>query len=75
MSRGLHLMQLPAKKRSRLVRMARASLGLTQAELADRIGTTPERLGRIERGEADLYLSEFVELCLVLALRPRKHGP
>jgi DNA-binding XRE family transcriptional regulator len=75
MSRAMHLMQLPAKKRSRLVRLARRRLGMTQGQLAAEIDTSPERLGRIERGEADLYLSEFVDLCLVMALRPRKRAP
>ena len=54
------------KRRGRFVRAVRKKMKLTRPQLAKKLGTTPQRLGRIERGEADLWLSEFFELCLVI---------
>jgi DNA-binding XRE family transcriptional regulator len=41
----------PYKKLARIVIMRRASLGLTQAELASRMGTTASAISRIESGQ------------------------
>ena len=60
------VMSWDQKKRGRFVRAAREAMKLTRKQLARKIGTSPARLGRIERGEADLWLSEFFELCLVI---------
>ncbi|MBI3556055.1 MAG: helix-turn-helix transcriptional regulator [Deltaproteobacteria bacterium] len=71
-SRLTRLMELSPKKRGQLVRAARVSLDMSQCKFAHHIGMEPQRLSRIERGESDLYFSELVELCLVMALRRRK---
>lgn len=41
----------PYEKLARIVIMRRASLGLTQAELAERMGTTASTISRIESGQ------------------------
>jgi ribosome-binding protein aMBF1 (putative translation factor) len=41
----------PYEELARIVIMRRASLGLTQAELADRMGTTASAISRIESGQ------------------------
>lgn len=63
------VMSWDQKKRGRFVRAQRQAMKLTQRQLARKIGTSPERLGRIERGQADLWLSEFFELCLLIGMR------
>src|SRR5664279_125749 len=41
----------PYEELARIVIMRRAALGLTQAELADRMGTTASAISRIESGQ------------------------
>lgn len=41
----------PYEELARIVLMRRAALGLTQAELADRMGTTASAVSRIESGQ------------------------
>ncbi len=41
----------PHEELARIVLMRRAALGLTQAELADRMGTTASAVSRIESGQ------------------------
>ena len=60
------VMSWDQKKRGLFARAARETMNLTRRELARKIGTSPARLGRIERGLADLWLSEFFELCLLI---------
>lgn len=63
------VMSWDQKRRGRFVRAQREAMQLTQRQLAREIGTSPERLGRIERGQADLWLTEFFELCLLIGMR------
>ena len=60
------VMSWDQKRRGRFVRKQRQAMKLTRPQLARKLGMSPSRLGRIERGEADLWLSEFFELCLVI---------
>ena len=41
----------------------RLKAGLTQEQLADRIGTKKSFISRVERGHADIPLSTLVKLC------------
>lgn len=61
-------MTLPAMGRD--LRARRRSLGLTQAGLAQAVGTRPVMVGRWERGEALPSLDEAVRLAEVLDLDP-----
>jgi transcriptional regulator with XRE-family HTH domain len=49
-------------------RTARAKLNLTQEELSERVGVTPEALGRIERGHALPSFPTFQRLAAALGL-------
>jgi transcriptional regulator with XRE-family HTH domain len=63
------VMSWDQKKRGRFVRKQRRAMKLSRAELARLLGMSLAKLGRIERGEADVWLSEFFELCLVIGTR------
>ncbi len=64
---------------ARTLRTARASQGLTQRELAERIGLTQAQISRFEGGHVDLRLSSLVELArgagVEVMLIPRKAVP
>lgn len=49
--------------------VAREKAGLTQAELAERIGTDQASISRIERGERNITLETLAKLAKVLGLR------
>lgn len=51
-----------------ILRQARQEAGLTLAALAPDLGCTPERLGRIELGEADIPLTQLQALSDVLGI-------
>lgn len=53
---------------------ARQGLGLSQAELAARAGTSRMTVQRCEAENADTTLSTFLALALALQLTPRLHG-
>lgn len=46
----------------------RKSLGLTQKELAERIGRERTYINRIEKGETDMQLSSFLRIASALGL-------
>lgn len=43
------------------IRQGREALGLSQEALADRMGTSHQQVGRVERGETDLRLSTLLD--------------
>ena len=45
---------------------------LTRKQLAGKLEMTTKRLGKVERGEADLKIVEFLALCLLLGGRNPK---
>ncbi len=59
-------LDLKASGGGRFVRSTRCRMQLTQKQLARRLGIKQDRLARIERGVADLRLSEFFDLCLLM---------
>lgn len=54
------------KSMGRAVRDARESLGLTQVEVAEHLGITPQFYGRIERGNAFPGIATLVRMIHVL---------
>jgi DNA-binding XRE family transcriptional regulator len=54
----------------RNIRQARCRLGLTQAQMAERIDMAPEVYGRLERGHLVPRLERFVAICRVLGESP-----
>ena len=52
------------------VRGLRRMLGLTQGELADRVGIAASFLGHIERGTRVLSLETLMALCAALSVTP-----
>ncbi len=53
---------------SQHLREARRRLGLSQRELAEKIGTTQAHISRIEAGSVDLQLTTLVDLARALEL-------
>lgn len=54
----------------RRIREARKAKGMTQDELADKIGVSGSFLGHIERGTRVASLDTLVDLCNVLEISP-----
>ena len=54
----------------RVVVEARTSAGLTQRDLAGRLGKPPSYIGKIEAGERNLSLLEFVALAKAMRTDP-----
>lgn len=46
----------------------RKELGMTQKELADKIGRERTYINRIEKGETDMQLSSFIRIASALGL-------
>ncbi len=51
-----------------LLRRTRAKSGLTQVELAKRIGETQSRVSKIERGELRLDVIQLRSICLAIGV-------
>ncbi len=49
---------------------ARQAKGLTQAEVADRLGKPQSFISKYENGERRLDVVEFLEVCQALAIKP-----
>jgi transcriptional regulator with XRE-family HTH domain len=49
---------------SRAVRAERARLGLSQEQLAERLGVSQSTVSAIEQGTRRVYADELVEICL-----------
>jgi len=58
-----------AKLRDQFIQ-ARKSTGLTQVELADRLGRPQSFVSKYERGERKLDVVEFCEVCRALGIDP-----
>lgn len=54
-----------------LLRERRKELGITQKELAERVGRERTYINRIEKGETDLQLSSFIRIAGALGLMLR----
>ncbi len=54
-----------------LLRERRKELGMTQKELAERIGRERTYINRIEKGETDLQLSTFIRIANALGITLR----
>jgi transcriptional regulator with XRE-family HTH domain len=50
----------------------RKAAGLTQAQLADRLGKSQSFIARLESGQRRVYVVELMELAEVLEFDPRK---
>ncbi len=54
-----------------ILRNRRKELGMTQKELAERIGRERTYINRIEKGETDLQLSSFIRIAEALGMALR----
>lgn len=54
-----------------ILRVRRKELGLTQKELAGKVGRERTYINRIEKGETDLQLSSFIRIAEALNLKLR----
>lgn len=52
-----------------VLRDARKAAGITQQELADRIGKKREYVALLEKGETDMQLSTFIKMTEAIGLR------
>lgn len=55
----------------KVLRERRKELGITQKELAERVGRDRTYINRIEKGETDLQLSSFIRLADALGIMLR----
>ena len=51
-----------------LLREARTEAGVTQVELAERLGTTQSFISKVERGELRLDVLQMRDICHVLGI-------
>ena len=55
-----------------IIKARRKEMKLTQAELADKVGTTAQCIYYYEKGTRGLPMSLFFKLCSILNLDPNK---
>jgi transcriptional regulator with XRE-family HTH domain len=55
-----------ARKFARTLRAARSRAGLTQEELATRLGSTQSYISRVERGQSNLRFSRLADIANAL---------
>mgnify|MGYP001606984292 CR=1 FL=1 len=65
-------MELLAKKLGLFVREKRKENALSQKELAHFMRTDQARISRIETGQANMLLSEWVAFCRVVGIHPKE---
>ena len=58
-----------------MLRERRKKLGMTQKELAERVGRERTYINRIEKGETDLQLSSFIRIADALGLTIKLETP
>ena len=54
-----------------VLRDRRKALGITQKELAERVGRDRSYISRLEKGETDLQLSSFIRIAAALGIMLR----
>ena len=54
-----------------VLRDRRKALGITQKELAERVGRERSYISRLEKGETDLQLSSFIRIAAALGITLR----
>ena len=52
------------------IKDAREAAGISQAELAERIGTTRQQIGKYETGEQDMTVARLVQIATALGVEP-----
>ena len=52
------------------IKAAREAAGISQTELAKRIGTTRQQIGKYETGEQDMTLKRLVQIATALCIEP-----
>ena len=52
------------------IKAAREAAGISQTELAERIGTTRQQIGKYETGEQDMTLKRLVQIAAALGIEP-----
>ena len=51
------------------IKSRRKNLGMTQKQLAEKVGVTNVTISRYENGEREPSFTEFIKLCEVLGMR------
>ena len=54
---------------SDIVKRHRKSVGITQKQLAEKIGVSPRYVSQFERGEVEITLTTFIQLTEAIGLR------
>ena len=52
------------------IKAAREAAGISQTELAERIGTTRQQIGKYESGNQDMTLNRLVQIAVALGVDP-----
>ena len=52
------------------IKAAREAAGISQTELAERVGTTRQQIGKYETGEQDMTLKRLVQIAAALGIEP-----
>ena len=52
------------------IKAAREAAGISQTELAERIGTTRQQIGKYETGEQDMTVARLVQIATALGVEP-----
>jgi len=63
------LLGIDVPKALDVIKRARERAGLTQAELADKLGITSNHYARLERGEFPMQRQTLLAICTVLGLK------
>ena len=64
-----HFSGIVQQNRSNVKKNARKSAGITQQQLADKIGKKREYVAMLEKGETDMQLSTFIMISEAVGLK------